>query len=109
MPTLCRTCIHPVEIDKENNTFYCADCNKELTKSDVIYSWVFFTRVAQLKAMHELMRNANDEEIYMTWIVAGVPDEPREEDFEDIAADDDMYNECFDLFIKLIKDENNRW
>lgn len=109
MSILCRTCAHPVVIDKESNTFYCADCNKKLTTPDVIASWTFYARMNQLKAMHELMRNANDEEIYMTWIVTGVPDEPREEDFEDIALDDESYNECFDLFIKLIADKGNRW
>ena len=66
-------------------------------------------RVEQLKAMHELMRNANDEDIYMTCIVAGVPDEPSEEDFEYIAMDNEAYNECFDLFIEIIKDDGNRW
>jgi hypothetical protein len=108
MSILCRTCAHPVEIDRESNTFYCADCNKELTKSDVIASWAFNARMRQLKAMHELMRNADDETIYMSWIGL-VPDEPSEEDFEYIAADDDMYNECFDLFIELIQNKDNRW
>ena len=45
----------------------------------------------------------------MSWIVAGVPDEPSEEDFNDIAMDEEMYNECFDEFIDLIKYEGNRW
>jgi hypothetical protein len=66
-------------------------------------------RIAQLKAMHELMINANDEGIYMTWIICGVPDEPMEEDFEYIAEDDKAYEECFDLFAKLIVRDGNRW
>ena len=65
-------------------------------------------RIAQLKAMHELMINANDEDIYMTWIYL-MPDEPSEEDFVEIAEDKATYNECFDLFVKLIADEGNRW
>ena len=65
-------------------------------------------RIAQLKAMHELMVNANDESIYMTWICV-MPDEPMEEDFEYIAEDDDDYNHCFDLFVRLIAREGNRW
>lgn len=67
------------------------------------------TRIMQLKAMHELMVNSNDEDIYMTWISLGVPDEPRESDFEFVAEDDASYHECFDLFVKLIVDEGNRW
>lgn len=66
-------------------------------------------RIAQLKAMHELMINANDENIYMIWIMTGVPDEPMEEDFEYIAENDKAYNECFDLFVRLIAKEGNRW
>lgn len=67
------------------------------------------SRIVQLKAMHELMMHANDGEIYMAWIVTGVPDCPREEDFESIAEDDEAYNECFDLFVKLIADKDNRY
>lgn len=65
-------------------------------------------RVSQLKAMHSLMLDANDENIYMNWILL-MPDEPSEYDFEDIAADDGLYNECFNLFIKLIAKEGCRW
>ncbi len=67
------------------------------------------TRIRQLKAMHELMMCANDEEIYASWIICGVPDCPREEDFESIAEDNEYYNECFDLFVKLITDKDNRY
>ena len=66
-------------------------------------------RITQLKAMHELMINANDENIYMAWITTGVPDEPMEEDFEWIAEDDQAYNECFDLFVRLVAKKGNRW
>ena len=66
-------------------------------------------RMTQLKAMHELMINANNENIYMSWIITGVPDEPNEGDFEYIAEDDKAYNECFDLFVKLIARQGNRW
>ncbi len=67
------------------------------------------TRVAQLKAMHELMLNVNDEEIYMTWIMGWIPDEPIEDDFIDCAKNDDNYNETFDLFIRLIQKARCRW
>lgn len=66
-------------------------------------------RIEQLKAMHSLMQNANDEEIYMAWITLGVPDEPYEDDFVYIAEDDEAYNECFDLFVRLIRDDGCRW
>lgn len=66
------------------------------------------SRIAQLKSMHELMCQANDEDIYMTWIYL-MPDEPSDEDFEYIASDDEAYNECFDLFVKLIAKKGNRY
>jgi len=65
-------------------------------------------RVAQLKAMHEVMKNANDENIYMSWVTYGVPDCPNEDDFEYIAEDNDSYNEICDLFVELVSKRNYR-
>lgn len=70
--------------------------------------FVLEEKVNQLKAMHELMLNANDEEIYMTWIYT-IPDEPSEQDFIEIASDEKEYNEVFDLFLRLINDEGVRF
>jgi hypothetical protein len=70
--------------------------------------FVLECKVRQLKAMHELMLMANDEEIYMTWIYT-VPDEPSEQDFIEIASDEKEYNEVFDLFLRLINDEGVRF
>ena len=58
-------------------------------------------RIRKLKAMHEMMLNINDEEYYCTWVYT-IPDEPMEEDFEDIAEDIDAYNEAEELFKRLI-------
>ena len=66
-------------------------------------------RVEQLKAMHTLMLSANDESIYMTWIMGWIPDCPTEEDFIDCAEDDDNYKETFDLFVKLIGGDGCRY
>jgi DNA-directed RNA polymerase subunit RPC12/RpoP len=107
MSYLCRECANEVHIN-DNNTAYCTTCNKELTVKETISSWNLEARINQLSAMHTLMCNANDEYIYGTWIYV-MPDGATEEDFKDIALDDDMYNECFDLFVKLIKKEGNRW
>ena len=109
MAYLCRECGSEVEVDSVKINAKCKTCNKTLTPQETISSWKLEARMSQLKAMHELMRNANDEEIYMTWIVTGVPDEPSEDDFNYIACDDELYNECFALFVELIKDTGNRW
>ena len=66
------------------------------------------SRIAQLKAMHEVMINANDESIYVSWISCGVPDCPQEDDFEFIAEDNEEYNEVVDLFVELIQRKGYR-
>ena len=108
MPYLCRNCTNEVTTHPEENTAYCAKCQKELTPKETISSWKLDARMDQLRSMHILMQNANDENIYMSWIYT-MPDGATEEDFKDIALDDEMYNECFDAFIKLIKHPDNRW
>lgn len=60
------------------------------------------TRLKQIKSMHELMTQTNDEAIYMTWIMI-MSDQPSEEDFRDIAEDDEQFNDCFEWFVKLIQ------
>lgn len=65
-------------------------------------------RMTQLKAMHEVMLNANDEILYLSWVTGGVPDCPSDDDFESIAEDNDSYNETCDLFAELVKDEGYR-
>lgn len=87
----------------------CLACYKTVSKTDRIASWTLKARMSQLKAMHTIMCNTNDEDIYATWIITGVPDEPSEDDYEYIAMDDELYNECFDLFVELVKDKGIRW
>lgn len=107
MPYLCRDCTTTVQI-KDDNTAYCPQCNKDKTPTEIISSWTLDARMTQLRAMHTLMSEANDEYIYGTWIYL-VPDGATVEDFQYIALDDELYNEAFDLFVKLIKKEGNRW
>lgn len=104
----CKKCGHHIEFQYGENTDYCPICDKNVERKDTIKGYTRDARVAQLKAMHQLMMEANDEDIYMAWIYL-MPDCPRNEDFIDIAMDDEQYNECFDLFIKLIAKKGNRW
>lgn len=108
----CRNCgckVEEVESDNGVRRFKC-ECTKNifLSYKDVIPGFTRKARINQLKAMHNLMCEANDEGIYMTWIYL-MPDCPSEEDFIDIASDDEQYNECFDLFVKLIAKNGNRY
>lgn len=106
---LCRDCgRETTKVDNVNKTVYCPYCEKEITFEETIADYTLNARINQLTSMHELMCNANDERIYMEWIYL-MPDEPSEEDIRDIALDDQTYNECFDLFVELIKYEGNRW
>lgn len=65
-------------------------------------------RAEQLKYMHELMLSSNDENIYMRWIYL-MPDDVDEEEFPVMAEDTQFYNECFNLFCKLIQNPDVRW
>ena len=105
----CKHCGAIVPTEYGKTEYVCPECGKEVQLKDLLAGWTRDARIDQLKAMHELMLGANDEGIYMSWIVTGVPDCPSEEDFEFIALRDESYNECFDLFLKLIKRDGNRW
>lgn len=59
-------------------------------------------RIDALKGMHTLMRHMNNEEAYMAW-VNWFPDEPSEEDFHDVAADDESFFDCVDAFERISK------
>lgn len=107
MERICRHCGEIVYIDPDL-PIHCYECDKDLEPSELISSWNLEARTQQLKSMHELMCQANDEMIYMSWITF-MPDGATEEDIKYIALDDEEYNECFDFFIKLIKKEGNRW
>lgn len=104
----CKHCGAKVDFEYGQRTAVCGSCNKEVGVKETIHGFTKEARITQLKAMHELMTEANDENIYMTWIYL-MPDCPSEEDMEDIAINDKLYNECFDLFVKLIAKEGNRY
>lgn len=104
----CRTCGHHINIQYGEEFGYCPICNKNITRMDTIAGYRREARIQQLKAMHELMRGANDENIYMSWIYV-MPDGASAEDFTNIAMDDKAYEECFDVFVRLIGKDGNRW
>ena len=109
MKRYCKHCgelVYPEE--NIGKIVHCYNCDRPITLEDTIAGHTRDARINQLKAMHDLMCEANDENIYMTWIYL-MPDCPSEEDFEYIAIDDEQYNKCFDLFIKLIAKNGNRY
>lgn len=107
----CKSCgretkeIDPID---GNRAFKCECTERPLKHDEVIPGFTRDARIRQLKAMHALMLEANNESIYMSWIYT-MPDCPTEEDFMDIAINDKYYNECFDKFVRLINKNGNRY
>lgn len=107
----CKNCgSKTIEIEPiDGNRAYQCNCSKTpLMWNEVIPGFTLDARITQLKAMHTLMLEANDESIYMSWIYL-MPDCPNEEDFREIALSDESYNECFDKFVRLIAKSGNRY
>lgn len=57
-----------------------------------------------VRSMHHLVSELNNEDAYLEWISAAVPDCPCDEDFENIAEDEDCFIETINAF-KRIWDE----
>ena len=104
----CRRCGNKTEEVEFLKTYKCECTDSLLSYKEVIVGHTRDARITQLKAMHTLMAEANDENIYMSWIYT-MPDCPSEDDFESIALDDKQYNECFDKFVRLIAKDGNRY
>lgn len=63
-------------------------------------------RMNLVGGMNEYVKCMNDENAYMSWIMI-VPDEATEEDLQDIAEDDEMFQEVVELFNRLVKKYGN--
>ena len=66
------------------------------------------SRIANLKAMDTIMRNAEDEQVTMAWLMDGVPDDADEDDFRDIAKDDTLYYGICECFHRLVSAYSHR-
>ena len=66
---------------------------------DINYS----ERLKNLYAIHETMRSMNDEDCYYEYLLdSWIPDEPSEEDYEDLATSDNDYAEQVELFKSML-------
>lgn len=109
MARYCRTCGNEVEFEYGQSEIWCDHCKRNLGYENIIAGHTREARVNQLREMHNLMCNANDENIYYNHWIYLMPDGASEEDFIDIASNNELYNECFDLFVKLIAKKGNRY
>ena len=63
-------------------------------------------RIEQLKAMDAFMHTVNREDLIEEWLSCGVPGGGQEEYYEDIAEDDEAYNDCVRIFKRMVKDDD---
>lgn len=60
-------------------------------------------RVQFLKQMNDyVLKHIYDEEAHMGWLMMAIPDAPTEDDFLDIAEDDEEWINICDYFGKLV-------
>lgn len=59
------------------------------------------SREEELRLMHETMTCMNHEDAYLEWICVGVPDEPSDEDFVDMAEDEECFMYTFTVFCRI--------
>lgn len=62
-------------------------------------------RITQLKAMDDFMHSLNNEELIDDWLTNGVPDDASEDDFLEIARDDELYYSCVKIFKRTVIDD----
>ena len=61
-------------------------------------------RVEFLKQMNKyILENIYDETVHMMWLMAAIPDAPTEDDFLDIAEDDEEWADICEYFGKTLK------
>ena len=104
----CPHCGQEIKTEYGLENYTCHQCKQNLLYKDLVPSWTLKARMNQLRAMNTLMCNCNHEGIYEHWIYL-MPDEATEEDFFDMALSKENYNECFDLFLKLVAKNGMRW
>lgn len=59
-------------------------------------------RAEFVQSMNNVVKHLNDENAYMHWITV-VPDEAEQADFEDIADDEELFDEAVYLFKNIIE------
>ena len=59
-------------------------------------------RAEFVQSMNNVVKHLNDENAYMHWITV-VPDEAEQEDFEDIADDEELFDEAVYLFKNIME------
>lgn len=61
-------------------------------------------RIELLKQMNQYIIDLGDEEVWITWITLGVPDEPSDDDYEFIASNENEWLDTVKIFANLTKE-----
>lgn len=108
MQKYCKECGSLVAFEYGATETDCPNCGK-VSYDKTMHTFTLEIRMTQLKAMDEIMSNANDEYIQFAWFTDGIPNGPSEDDFFSVALQDEDYNEIFDLFVELIAKKGVRY
>lgn len=95
------------KVEVLSGKYYGTELKITIDEKSYVQEKIVEERRDQLKTMHKFMTNSNDENLYMQWIAGGVPDCPSEDDFENIADDEELYTDCCNLFTALV--QKNGW
>jgi len=63
-------------------------------------------RIDQLKKMSELLMTCSDTSLLSSWWSVAIPNNASEEDFQEIAESDILYNECIAVFKRIVNNQN---
>lgn len=74
----------------------CAETNTEYTEA-------LAERYRLLKAVYRLTMKFNDEEDYEYCCICGIPDEPTDYDFLDLASDEELTYDALEVFVRAIR------
>lgn len=73
-------------------------------ENNVLYEFVVSCRVSNLKFMDWFIRDhIGDEDLFDEWLSEGVPDGASDEDYMDIAAETEAYNDIISVFGAVIE------
>lgn len=71
-------------------------------KNKTVAEQIKEARLKNLKRMQNIACRMNIEDAYEYWSAYGIPDEPSEDDFVDIAEDDELYEDVVSAFVSII-------
>lgn len=63
-------------------------------------------RIEQLKKMTDLLMTCSDTSLLSSWWSVAIPNNASEEDFKEIAENNELFNECIAVFKRIVNNQN---